>query len=114
MARKSTWLPGGARREPGARWDPQAGPDGLPKSPLAAVGWAAFIIAMTMGLIVFSLSIPGPMSIGGLIAMAVGSLVFLALAAFLLVYGIRRWRWRRRNTHLTGGIYVRPWQRTTR
>ena len=26
--------------------------------------------------------------------------------------GIRRWRWRRANVHLTGGVYLRPWEKT--
>jgi hypothetical protein len=29
-----------------------------------------------------------------------------------LIRSIRRWRWRMHNTDLTGGVYLRAWQRT--
>ena len=41
-----------------------------------------------------------------------GSLGFVAGAVYTTQRGIRRWRWRLANIDLTGGIYLRPWQKT--
>ena len=38
----------------------------------------------------------------------------IAGAVYTTQRGIRRWRWRLANVHLTGGVYLRPWEKTPR
>lgn len=42
------------------------------------------------------------------------SLMFVAGTVYTTQRGIRRWRWRLANVHLTGGVYLRPWEKTPR
>ena len=39
-------------------------------------------------------------------------LVFLLLGIWLIRRGAKRWAWRKAHAHLTGGRYLRPWEKT--
>ena len=38
--------------------------------------------------------------------------VFLGLGLWLIQRGSKRWAWRKANVHLTGGRYLKPWEKT--
>ena len=39
-------------------------------------------------------------------------IVFLILGIWMIRRGAKRWAWRLANVHLTGGRYLRPWEKT--
>jgi hypothetical protein len=121
MARKNTWLPGhgdlGNDRssdEPGYASDrtDAAYWGGASRTPIGDIVTAAALIVAGLVVGYWAFAIEGPLNLGAFLVVTIAILVFAAVAAWRLQRGIRRWRWRRRNVALTGGQYVRAWQRT--
>jgi hypothetical protein len=120
MTRKSQWLPGQTDRaynEPGLANNDKVynyGTNyGQMRTPLAGFIVSAAYIVMIVVLDVFLLSMPnlnGP----GPVILIVADVVFVGLGIFYFVTALRRLRWRRRNIALTGGRYLRAWERTPR
>ena len=124
MARKSTWLPGdsGASRrrlsgdrEPGADHDYMAREylTGPSVTPLGEVFSAAALFAGAIATVLFFLAVSDGRIVTGALLVTIGTmLVFVAGGVFVLQRGIRRWRWRMTHIERTGGVYLKPWQRT--
>ena len=120
MTRKSRWLPGQTDRaydEPGLANNDKSynyGTSyGQARTPLGGFITSAAIIVIIVVLDFFVLSMPR-MNAPALVILAVANAVFLGLAIFYLVTGLRRLRWRRNNIALTGGRYLRAWEATPR
>ena len=84
--------------------------DGPGQTPLEDV--VPGIVIVVIGLVTIPLALlPGaPVAIVAVfVPLGVGALV---LGGWLIRRGSKRWAWRRANVHLTGGRYVRPWEKT--
>jgi len=124
VVRKSTWLPNGAAgrrrgphgdREPGADHDYMAReyPTGPAVTPLGDLLTAVLCVVGAVLVLVVSLAMAGgALVLGALLLVIVVMLVFLGGGGFLVQRGVRRWAWRRSHIERTGGVYLRPWQRT--
>lgn len=103
--------PAPRRPEPGAKHDHLAhfgfGPGVTPVDDLST---AAICIAGVVGTAIFA-SLPEMQGWGSWLIWSF-SLMMAGGAAYTAQRGIRRWRWRRANVDLTGGVYVRPWEKT--
>ena len=118
MTKKSTWLPGQdsvygddepslkSNRNGGVRWGNWAG------TPLGDFMFAGVIVVGVIVLAVWLFTRTDPLPSGGVLVFL--GLIALALVAALLrfVRSIRRINWRKEHIDLTGGMYVRAWQRT--
>ena len=105
MVRKSKWLPNNF--EPGASHDHRRiGPYGGGPTPVDdLITSGMFFIA---GCVIIGIAlIPG--DLWGFVLFA---LAFFGGTVYTAVRGIRRWQWRIANVRQTGGVYLRPWQRT--
>jgi len=122
MTRMNKWLPGDpgfrdvrASDEPG--WDSDRAVWNLwrgPTTPLNSVLYAAIFIVVAGVVAFWAFALAGPLNLGALLVASIAILAFLAIAVYNLVRAIQQWRWRRANTELTGGRYLRAWQRTPR
>jgi hypothetical protein len=114
MARRARYVVGINDPEPGASRDGAArgGPTPLTR-PLDAViaGTAGIVAAIVVPLWGFA-SAGSRINAGAATIYVVGALVFLAAGVGVLQLGIRRWLWRKRNVARTGGVYLKPWERT--
>lgn len=97
--------------EPGARHDHLSrfgfGPGVTPVDDLTTSG---FFIAGAIGMGIFG-ALPELQGQGAWMFW-LGALGFLAGTVYTTQRGIRRWRWRLANVHQTGGVYLRPWEKT--
>lgn len=110
MPRKNQWLPG-QNNEPGYKTDFRSYNIGQVKTPLGYIIVAATLIVCVVILDTFILGMPnlnGP----AITIVVIADLVLLGLALFNAVRGTRRWIWRKKNVNLTGGVYLRPWERS--
>ncbi len=122
MVSKSRWLPPGVggrgdrsgAREPGAEHDHMSREylEGPAATPLGDVCGGILLVAGAVLVVVIPLGLIDGLNLGALIVMIAAALVFLGGAVFAIRRGLRRWRWRRLNVDRTGGVYLRPWQRT--
>ena len=119
MTKKSTWLPGQSNvygddepslksnRNGGVRWGNWAA------TPLGDFIFSGVILILAVAVAVWVFG-PGaaPLDAGGSYVLL--GLIAIALIAVVLrtVRSIRRIIWRKNNTALTGGVYLRAWQRT--
>jgi hypothetical protein len=115
MTKKNTWLPGQpANQEPGRSRDNTGMPgQRVPASPLGLIvnGCAAFVIGV--GIVWFGLAMQVfQRSVGGGLVILLGAAVFVFIAVFAFSVGIRRRNWRKKNTNLTGGVYLPVWAHT--
>jgi hypothetical protein len=123
MTRKNRWLPSdrsNATIEPGSDQDfanshvPISYTARPNQTPLADLIQAIIAFVVLVGAIIWLFNLVPLGSIG-----ADCILVFVCAAAvFTMIWclnrSIRRWRWRMHNIDLTGGVYLRAWQRTPR
>jgi hypothetical protein len=119
MTKKSTWLPGQATvygdDEPSLKpnRDPAWNYRNWAATPLGDFIFSGLIIVGIIVMFAWALSQPGAGKNLGLALFLVGIAAIALVAAILrTVRSIKRIIWRRENTALTGGVYLRAWQRT--
>ena len=99
------------RPEPGANQDHLSrfgfGPGVTPIDDLTT---SAFFIAGAVGMGIFA-ALPELQGNGSWVFWLC-SFGFVAGAVYTTQRAIRRWRWRLANVDLTGGVYLRPWEKT--
>ena len=122
MARERTPQPSGnppkpqphPSGEPGRKYDhlSTAG-EGPGQTPLEDVvpGIILTVLSLPMMATGFLLLFPDP-SIAVVAVFVPLGVVFLALGVWLIRRGSKRWAWRKANVHLTGGRYLKPWEKT--
>lgn len=98
--------------EPGRQYDnlTVAG-DGPGQTPLEDVIPGILLVVLGLAMILVVTLIPG-MAVAAIAVFVPLGVVFFALAAWLIRRGSKRWAWRKANVHLTGGRYLRPWEKT--
>ncbi len=114
MARNSKYIVGVNDPEPGASRDNnyRGGPTPLTRPLDAVIVGIAGIVAAFVVLIVGFASAGPHINAGAVTVLAVGAFAFLASGVGVLQFGVRRWVWRKRNIARTGGVYLKPWERT--
>lgn len=103
--------------EPGARHDHLAhfgvGPGVTPVEDLtSSVFFVGLLIWLSIRMLGALPDIPADSMVWFLIVTVLCQLMLIAGTVYTTQRGIRRWRWRLANVHLTGGVYLRPWQKT--
>lgn len=121
MPRKNTWLPGKAgfghdlaSDEPGRllrNWEIPALGSRMP-TPLGDLIASAVFVVVAAALAYWAWAFAGPLNLPALLIVSGAIVVMLALAVWHLAIAIRRIRWRRKNIAVTGGRYLRAWERT--
>lgn len=98
--------------EPGRKYDhlSTAG-EGPGQTPLEDVIPGILITVVAIIVIPLVIFVPGVVVAVTAVFVPVG-VVFLALGIWLIRRGSKRWAWRKANVHLTGGRYLRPWEKT--
>ena len=119
MTKKSTWLPGQSNvdgdDEPSLKSNRNGGLGwgNWGATPLGDFIFSGVILILAVAFAIWVFG-PGaaPLPAGGSYVML--GLIAIALVAVVLraVRSIKRIIWRKNNTALTGGVYLRAWQRT--
>lgn len=121
MTRKNTWLPGqpgfgnpSARDEPGEQRNRRDLPrwNGPAQTPLIDLINGAVYVVIAFGLGYWALTFAGHLNLIASLIVAGGILVMIGVAVWRFQHAIRRIIWRRKHIALTGGRYLRAWERT--
>jgi type IV secretory pathway VirB2 component (pilin) len=114
MARDPSYIVGVNDPEPGASRDNAARGTVSPLTrPLdAVIGGSAGIVVAVVVLVAGFAIIGSRINVPVVVILVVGALAFAASGAWTLAFGIRRWLWRKRNIARTGGVYLKPWERS--
>lgn len=98
--------------EPGRKYDhlSSAG-EGPGQTPLEDVIPGILLVAFALSAIPLAIVLAFSTIAAFIVLLALG-IIFLALGAWLIRRGAKRWAWRKANIHLTGGRYLNPWEKT--
>ena len=106
------------RSEPGAKHDNRShfgfGPGVTPVEDLTtSVFFVGLFIWLSIRMLGAMSDIPADTIVWYVTVMVFCQVVILSGTVFTTQRGIRRWRWRLANTDLAGGVYLRPWEKTS-
>lgn len=98
--------------EPGRQYDhlSSAG-EGPGQTPLEDVIPGIVLVAFAIIMIPLAIVLAFTTIAAFIVLLALG-IIFLVLGTWLIRRGSKRWAWRQSNVHLTGGRYLRPWEKT--
>jgi len=83
-----------------------------PRSPLGYLANAALALVFAAALVAMPFVMGAADVMVLLVLVLLAAVVLVLAAAWNVSVGIRRWRWRASHVELTGGTYLKPWQRT--